>query len=90
MMGNLVQIRANLSQGGDEFPDYGDFDDRFLFYRDPLAEDGFPAVFRNGYFRLHSPSLNGGIVWRFKTNRYAMVEYWFVFLMIVSHWFSFP
>ena len=35
-------------------------------------------------------SFSNGIVWRFKTKRYAMVEYWFVFLMIVSHRFSFP
>ena len=27
MMGDLVQIRADLSQGGDEFLDYGDLDD---------------------------------------------------------------
>ena len=49
MMGDLVQIRADLSQGGDEFLDYGDFDDRFLLYRDPLTENGFPAILRNGY-----------------------------------------
>ena len=80
MMGDLVQVCADLSQGGEEFFDYGDFNDGFLLYRDSLSENGLAAIFRDGQFRPQGTPPNGGIVVRFKPNRYPAVKRGLVFL----------